>query len=59
MTRYKSTLDTPDRDFKTLQSQISEAQRFADCERFHVRCRACGTETLFDGITENKVRFLP
>ncbi|GAA5950464.1 hypothetical protein JCM10213_003586 [Rhodosporidiobolus nylandii] len=58
VTRYKSSLDVPDREFKTLQSQISEEQRFADCERFHVRCRTCGTEALFDGISENKAGLL-
>ncbi|GAA5873099.1 hypothetical protein JCM8547_006792 [Rhodosporidiobolus lusitaniae] len=58
VTRYKSTLDTPEREFKTLQSQVSEAQRFADCERMKVRCRTCGMEALFDGITENKAALL-
>ncbi|GAA5986163.1 hypothetical protein JCM11641_004732 [Rhodosporidiobolus odoratus] len=58
VTRYKSSLDVPEREFKTLQSQVSEAQRFADCERFRVRCRTCGTEALFDGISENKAELL-
>ncbi|GAA6028504.1 hypothetical protein JCM8097_007252 [Rhodosporidiobolus ruineniae] len=59
VTRYtSSSLDVPDREFKTLQSQVSEAQRFAECERFRVGCRTCGTEALFDGITENKAGLL-
>ncbi|GAA5888512.1 hypothetical protein JCM6882_008978 [Rhodosporidiobolus microsporus] len=57
-TRYKSSLDVPEREFKTLQSQLTEAQRFAECEPFRVRCRTCGTESLFDGISENKAGLL-
>lgn len=54
--RFKSTsLDVPEREFKTLQSQISDAQRFADAEPFRIRCRTCGTINPFDGILENKV----
>ncbi|GAA6009942.1 DNA-directed DNA polymerase alpha catalytic subunit POL1 [Rhodotorula paludigena] len=58
--RFKSSsLDVPEREFKTLQSQISDAQRFADAESFRIRCRACGAEAAFDGgIGENKAGLL-
>ncbi|BGP09423.1 DNA-directed DNA polymerase alpha catalytic subunit pol1 [Rhodotorula toruloides] len=57
--RFKSTsLDVPEREFKTLQSQISDAQRFADAEPFRIRCRTCGTINPFDGILENKAGML-
>ncbi|GAA5897364.1 hypothetical protein JCM5296_004143 [Sporobolomyces johnsonii] len=52
--RYRSSVDVPEREFKTLQSQISDAQRFADAEPFRVRCRSCGTVAIFDGLSENK-----
>ncbi|GAA6024619.1 hypothetical protein JCM10207_001023 [Rhodosporidiobolus poonsookiae] len=59
VTRYKSlSLDVPERQFKTLQSQVTEEQRFADCESFRVRCRTCGTEAAFDGIFDNKAGLL-
>lgn len=58
--RFKSSsLDVPEREFKTLQSQISDAQRFADCEPLRIRCRSCSTESAFDGIADNKVRPVP
>lgn len=44
----------PEREFKTLQSQISDAQRFRECEPLRIRCRACTAESAFDGIAENK-----
>ncbi|BGP49603.1 DNA-directed DNA polymerase alpha catalytic subunit pol1 [Rhodotorula kratochvilovae] len=57
--RFKSSsLDVPEREFKTLQSQISDAQRFRDCEPLRIRCRACSAESAFDGISENKAGML-
>ncbi|GAA5879617.1 hypothetical protein JCM3774_004286 [Rhodotorula dairenensis] len=57
--RFKSTsLDVPEREFKTLQSQISDAQRFADAEPFRIRCRTCGTESAFDGVSDNQAGVL-
>jgi hypothetical protein len=54
--RFKSSsLDVPEREFKTLQSQVSDAQRFADTEPFRIRCRTCGAESVFDGVGENQV----
>ncbi|GAA5895337.1 DNA-directed DNA polymerase alpha catalytic subunit POL1 [Sporobolomyces salmoneus] len=44
---YKTSIDAPEREFKTLQSQISDAQRFADAVPFTVRCRSCGSMTAF------------
>lgn len=56
--RFKSiSLDVPEREFKTLQSQISDEQRFADAEPFRIRCKACGAESAFDGISDNKVSY--
>lgn len=55
--RFKSSsLDVPEREFKTLQSQVSDAQRFADTEPFRIRCRTCGAESVSDGVGENQVR---
>ncbi|KAL7342525.1 hypothetical protein BJY59DRAFT_689579, partial [Rhodotorula toruloides] len=57
--RSKSTsLDVREREFKTLQSQISDAQRFADAEPFRIRYRTCGTINPFDDILENKAGML-
>lgn len=52
---YKSSLDAPEREFKTLQSQISDAQRFADAIPFNVRCRACGSSTAFEPLGAKSV----
>ena len=52
---YKSSFDTPEREFKTLQSQISDAQRFADAIPFNVRCRACGSSTAFEPLGAKSV----
>ncbi|GAA5963816.1 hypothetical protein JCM8115_006341 [Rhodotorula mucilaginosa] len=57
--RFKSSsLDVPEREFKTLQSQVSDAQRFADTEPFRIRCRTCGAESVFDGVGENQAGVL-
>ncbi|GAA5981594.1 hypothetical protein JCM5350_008038 [Sporobolomyces pararoseus] len=49
---YKTSIDAPEREFKTLQSQISDAQRFADAAPFTVRCRSCGSLTAFEPAHE-------
>lgn len=36
--------------YVTLESQISDEERFKDCERLELRCRHCKTNTTFDGI---------
>ncbi|GAA5933337.1 uncharacterized protein JCM15063_001287 [Sporobolomyces koalae] len=51
-TSYRSSIDAPEREFKTLQSQISDAQRFADAVPFTVRCRSCGSTTAFEPANE-------
>ncbi|SCZ87769.1 BZ3500_MvSof-1268-A1-R1_Chr2-3g05237 [Microbotryum saponariae] len=55
VTRYRSTVDAPERDFKTLHSQVSDAQRFRDVEPLRIRCRVCETESIFDGLVKNSV----
>lgn len=53
--RFKSSAtELPEREFKTLQSQVSDKERFALTEPFRVRCRSCDAETLYDGF-ENSV----
>ncbi|GAA6059765.1 hypothetical protein JCM10212_001973 [Sporobolomyces blumeae] len=49
-TEFKSSIDAPEREFKTLQSQVSDAVRFADAVPFSVRCRACGSSTAFEPL---------
>lgn len=57
MTRYRSSAaDLPEHHFKTLQSQISDAERFKDVEPLNFKCRSCGTTMLFDGLDKNSVR---
>ncbi|ORZ24563.1 DNA polymerase family B-domain-containing protein [Absidia repens] len=36
--------------YVTLESQISDAERFKDCDRLELQCRHCNTKTTFDGI---------
>jgi hypothetical protein len=55
---YKSSIDVPEKEFKTLQSQISDAQRFADASPFTVRCRSCGSLTAFEPPSEKHVSHL-
>ncbi|SCV75007.1 BQ2448_8036 [Microbotryum intermedium] len=58
VTRYRSTIDAPERDFKTLQSQVSDAQRFRDVEPLRIRCRICETESVFDGLVKNSMNMV-
>lgn len=47
--------DIPEREFTTLQSQQSDAERFKDAESFHFRCRTCNAESKFDGLASTSV----
>lgn len=53
--RFKSITDAPEREFRTLASLITDAERFADAEPFRVVCRKCKTETVFETLNENAV----
>lgn len=56
--RQRVTVDAPEREFKTLQSQQSDAERFKDAEPFGFRCRKCGIEGHFVGLNGNTVSLL-
>lgn len=57
VTRYKATTaDLPEREFRTLQSQISDAERFKDVESLKFRCKTCHSTSVFDGLDKNSVR---
>lgn len=53
--RSAAIADAPERDWKTLQSQQSDAERFKDAEPFHFRCRVCSTESDFTGLASTSV----
>ncbi|KAI8074574.1 DNA polymerase family B-domain-containing protein [Gongronella butleri] len=41
---------TADDGYATLDSQISDAERFKHCDRLHLRCRRCQALNEYDGI---------
>lgn len=43
-----------DEEFTTLESQISDAERFKDAERLRIRCNLCKHEQIFEGMTRMK-----
>lgn len=47
-----------EKEFKTLQSQVSDAERFAAAKLLLFRCRHCSCEYNFDGALKNSVRHL-
>lgn len=47
-----------EREFHTLESQISDADRFRDAEPLRVACRHCRTETTFSGMSDNADRII-
>lgn len=55
ISKYKANNDIPEREFKTLQSQISDEQRFLNAKSLSIRCRSCGVVCDFDGIANNSV----
>lgn len=44
-----------EREFTTLRSQISDAERFAECDPLRFKCRSCTAESIFDGLIQNTV----
>jgi hypothetical protein len=46
-----------EREFHTLESQISDAERFKDAELLKLRCRRCTTEMTYAGMLKDEVRF--
>ncbi|KAM0750832.1 hypothetical protein T439DRAFT_289087 [Meredithblackwellia eburnea MCA 4105] len=56
--RFRTIGELPEREFKTLQSKISDAERFAQAKPFDIRCRSCGIITSFDGLAHNSSRIL-
>ncbi|ORX49875.1 hypothetical protein DM01DRAFT_363903 [Hesseltinella vesiculosa] len=47
---HGSASRTADEDYTTLDSQISDEERFKHCERLILQCRRCHAENRFDGI---------
>ena len=43
--------DDQDEEFTTLESQISDVERFKDAERLRIRCNLCQHEQIFEGMT--------
>jgi DNA polymerase alpha subunit A len=57
-TRYKNkaaAVAEEEKALNPLQSQIPDAERFAECQPFKVKCPACQSEFQFDSLTENTV----
>jgi DNA polymerase alpha subunit A len=56
--KYKSTAASgPDeRAFATLDSQISDEERFKNADHFTVKCRHCGSKSEFTPISDREVR---
>ena len=59
--RYRNSASgaAEDRSFSTLDSQLSDAERFKDATPFLVRCRHCQGQLPFVAITDRDVRFVP
>lgn len=55
--RYRNTTsgDGEDQAFVTLDSQLSDRERFKDCDSFIIRCRKCKGELPFAPITDREV----
>lgn len=45
-----------EREFSTLDSQISDAERFRDVEPLRLKCRHCGSDGVFGGLLDDPVR---
>ena len=58
--RYRvSTGDSEERLFSTLDSLMSDAERYKDAEPFIVRCRSCQGQVAFEPISDREVRACP
>ena len=53
--RYHKTaiVSTHDKEFFTFQSQISDKERFRDCERLILHCRGCRSDLPMFSIAED------
>ncbi|KZT09817.1 uncharacterized protein LAESUDRAFT_756049 [Laetiporus sulphureus 93-53] len=57
--RYRSSAgESEERYFGTLDSLISEAERFNDADHFIVRCRQCKAEIAFEPISDRESSLL-
>lgn len=55
--RYRvSTAESEERQFGTLDSLMSDAERYKDAEPFIVRCRGCQGQVTFEPISDREVR---
>ena len=54
-----STGDSEERQFGTLDSLMSDAERYKDAEPFIVRCRGCQGQVAFEPISDREVRSHP
>lgn len=56
--RYKSAAagESEERYFSTLDSLMSDDERYKDADPFLVRCRACRGEVAFSPISDRDVR---
>lgn len=53
--KHRGAIEAPEREFKTLESQLTDAQRFKDCKSFALVCRDCKTEHTLRNISEKSV----
>lgn len=42
-------------EYVTLDSQISDEERFKNCERLNIRCRSCQSLTLINGVVRENI----
>ncbi|EMD39179.1 hypothetical protein CERSUDRAFT_112852 [Gelatoporia subvermispora B] len=56
--RYKSSGEAEERQFGTLDSLMSDAERFKDTDPFIVQCRSCQGEIVFESIANRDTSLL-
>ncbi|OBZ73519.1 DNA polymerase alpha catalytic subunit [Grifola frondosa] len=56
--RYRSAAESEERYFGTLDSLMSDAERFKDAEPFLVRCRSCRGQVAFAPISDRESSLL-
>lgn len=56
--RYRNTTvtDTEARQFSSLDTLMSDAEKYKDAAPFIVRCRGCQGEVMFSPVTDRQVR---
>ncbi|KAF8064215.1 DNA polymerase family B-domain-containing protein [Lyophyllum atratum] len=58
-TKYRTSVSGPDeRAFSSLDSQMSDAERFKNCEQFLVRCRHCKGELPFAPLHDRQTSII-